>query len=468
MQNKIVMVGFGNLGQALLPLLEDQFAQYAVVAIDQCVDDARLALAQRHGIRLLEQRLSASNFAAVLTPWLAPGDFLLNLAPAVSTCALIGVAHACGALYLDTGIEPWDYAQDRAAGPAPYTSNYDLREQLLAYRRASAQRGTAVVAHGANPGFVSVLLKQALLEMAASARPPGWAGIVPTDRQGWARLAAALDIRVIQIAEHDSQREAQARGAGEFVNTWSVPGFIAECLQHAEIGFGTHEPVLPALARRHRYGCRAAIQLGQPGHATRVKSWSPLRGPFDAYVITHNEAISIADYLSLGTPERPVYRPTVYFAYRPSAAAIESLALLHTGEGGGGFAQRVLKAELTHGEDELGVLVMSGTYASLWLGSALSIERARALAPYNNATSLQVVSSLAGAMHWACRNPWAGIVESEQLDHGELYAYTSPYWEPIQRQYTQWRPQPGAQQLAFAEFQHDAASESQRLLPSNV
>ena len=43
-----------------------------------------------------------------------------------------------------------------------------------------------------------------------------------------------------------------------------------------------------------------------------------------------------------------------------------------------------------------------------WYGSQLTIDEARTLVPYNNATSLQVTVSVLAGMIWAMENPRAG------------------------------------------------------------
>ena len=86
---------------------------------------------------------------------------------------------------------------------------------------------------------------------------------------------------------------------GEFVNTWSIDGFFSEGSQPAELGWGTHERHFPADGRRHDFGSGAAIYLLRPGAATRVRSWTPLEGPYHGFLITHGESISIADYLTV-------------------------------------------------------------------------------------------------------------------------------------------------------------------------
>lgn len=461
--NNIVIVGFGNIGQAVIPLLRTEFRGAAITAIDCRVDARRFEIARECGIELVRHEIRADNYAAMLGALLAAGDFLLNLAPSVSSCALLQFAQSRGAIYLDTGVEPWAYHYHYGDADADIdTSNYALREQVLALKRAQAAlpapMPTAIVANGANPGYVSALVKRGLLEMADAVALKGFDAPAQS-RTDWARLAAALDVQVIQISECDTQSAPIQRAPNEFVNTWSVPGFMTECLQDVELGWGTHEPSLPMGAVRPERGRQAALRLRQPGWATTVKSWSPRQGQFDAYVLTHHESISIADYLTLDAPEPAGYRPTVYYAYRPTSLAIESMSLLRDGAGEA-ITERLLKDEITEGIDELGVFLLSGRYPSLWLGSALSIERARSLAPYNNATSLQVASAVVAALRWASEHGFEGIVESDDIDHEAMLDYAERFWAPMQRSFTQWKPVRGLARLAFEAFATDGDDEN--------
>ena len=90
--------------------------------------------------------------------------------------------------------------------------------------------------------------------------------------------------------------------------------------------------------------------------------------------------------------------------------------------------------------DELGVLLMGHAKNAYWYGSRLSIEEARRLAPYNNATGLQVVAGILGAMVWAMKNPNAGIVDSEEMDHNVVLEVAKPYLGEMLGVYTDWTP----------------------------
>ena len=61
--------------------------------------------------------------------------------------------------------------------------------------------------------------------------------------------------------------------------------------------------------------------------------------------------------------------------------------------------------EIVDGIDELGVLLYGHAKNAYWYGSQLSIEETRRIAPYQNATGLQVSSAVLAGMVWALENP---------------------------------------------------------------
>ncbi|MFO1047974.1 MAG: saccharopine dehydrogenase C-terminal domain-containing protein [Geminicoccaceae bacterium] len=434
---RLVMVGCGSIGQAVLPLIL-RHLDVAPERITIVTADGRgREEAGSYGIRFLEQALTRENLRSVLEPLVSAGDFLLNLSVDVSSTAMVRFAHERGALYLDTVVEPWGGVYfDRTLSPSA-RSNYALREEMLALRRELGAGATAVSAQGANPGLVSQLAKEAALIVA---RDAGLRHAEPTDRQGWAKLFRDLGVKAIHIAERDTQVSPRPKRRGEFVNTWSIDGFVSEGCQPAELGWGTHERHFPQAGARHEFGCDAAIYLNRPGAGTRVRTWTPNYGPFHGFLVTHNESISIADYLTLREGDAVRYRPTVHYAYHPCDDAVISVHEL----AGRGWRQqpeqRLLMDEITSGMDELGVLLMGHEKGAFWYGSQLTIEQARELAPHNSATSLQVAAGVLGGMVWAIEHPEAGIVEADELDHRRVLEVARPYLGPVVGAYTDWSP----------------------------
>ena len=177
-----------------------------------------------------ETALSRDNYRAVLDPLIGPGDFLLNVSVEVASVALIELCQQKRVLYLDTCIEPWPGGYTDPGLSASQRSNYALREGALALRQRYPSGPTAVLTHGANPGLVSHFVKQALLDLARTDLPQA---PVPGNRAGWGQLARQLGIKVIHIAERDTQVTSIPKSPGEFVNTWSIDGFFSEGSQPA-------------------------------------------------------------------------------------------------------------------------------------------------------------------------------------------------------------------------------------------
>jgi homospermidine synthase len=447
----IVMIGFGSIGRGTLPLILRHigFARERMVII--APDDSSAHIAHQHGILFRKLALTEANFREVLAP-LLPGGFLVNLSVEVSSTALVRLCHELGALYLDTCIEPWPGGYTDPNLSPSQRSNYGLRESMLAVRSELGTGPTALVAHGANPGLVSHLVKEALLELAGELGRPA---SEPADREGWARLAHDLGVKGIHIAERDTQKARGQKKRGEFVNTWSIDGFLSEGMQPAELGYGTHEKALPPEGNRHDFGCDAAIWLDRPGAGTRVRTWTPKEGPFIGYLITHNEAISIADYFTVRDGGRVVYRPTCHYAYHPCDDAILSL---HELQGKAFRFQekfRLIEEEVVSGHDELGVLLYGHAKGAMWHGSTLGIEEARKLAPYQNATGLQVTSAVLAGMVWAMENPKAGIVDADEIGWRRVLEIMRPYLGEISSSYTEWTPIAGRDGLFTEDLDRD-------------
>ena len=433
----MVMIGFGSIGQGVLPLILRHIAIKPSQITIVTADDSGRAEAKKLGITLIKKRLTRSNYRSVLGPLLGADDFVVNLSVEVSSLALIELCQRAGARYIDTCIEPWPGGYSDPNLSASQRSNYALRESALALREKYAGGPTAVIAHGANPGLVSHFVKQALVNLA---RDTGLKVKTPASREQWAALAQRLGVKTIHIAERDTQIPTKPKEVGEFVNTWSIDGFISEGGQPSEMGWGTHEKHFPKDGARHKFGCGAAIYLNRPGLTTRVRTWTPMEGPFHGFIVTHNEAISIADYFTRRKGRTVAYRPTVHYAYHPCDAAILSMHEIVGKNFHEQKKKRLIVDEVVSGVDELGVLLMGHKKGAYWYGSQLSIKEARKLAPYNNATSLQVTAPALSGIIWALENPNRGIVEADEMDFARHLEICRPYLGPVVGVYSDWTP----------------------------
>ena len=433
----LVMIGFGSIGRGVLPLIERHvgFDRARMTVIEPSGEFAHLL--QERGIRHLQVALTAENFAEVLRGLMPDGKgMIVNLSVDVDSIELMKLAQAMGVLYVDTVVEPWPGFYFGSPLPNADRTNYPLRERVRELGKAYAGGPTAVSCCGANPGMVSWLLKEALLRLAADT------GVAadPQGRDDWAALMQRLGVKGIHIAERDTQVSARPKPPGVFVNTWSVDGLLSEGYQPAELGWGTHEKRLPPKGHAFDHGPGYAIWIDRPGAETRVRSWCPEVGPQYGLVITHNEALSIPDYYTVRDGGRAVYRPTCHYAYHPCNDAVLSLYETN-GAGTLPEAQHILTAdEIVAGGDDLGVLLYGHARGAMWYGSRLSCEEARRLAPYQNATGMQVTSAVLAAMVWAVENPREGFVEADEMDHARCLEVQRPYLGRVECHYTDWTP----------------------------
>jgi len=436
----IVMIGFGSIGQGTLPLIERHFDydKSRFVVIDP--QEKHKELLDERGIRFIQTGLTQENYREVLTPLLTAGGgqgFCVNVSVDTSSVDIMELCRSLGCFYIDTVNEPWaGFYFDKSKGPEART-NYALREITMEARRRNPGGTTAVSCCGANPGMVSWFVKQALVNIAGDL---GLAYDEPKSREDWARLAQQVGVKGIHIAERDTQRAKSEKPMGTFVNTWSVDGFVSEGLQPAELGWGTHETWMPENAGTLGPDTQA-IYLLQPGAATRVRTWCPTPGSQHGFLVTHNESISISDYYTVRQNGTAVYRPTCHYAYHPCNEAVLSLHEMFGNAGKVQEEQHILdENEIMDGVDELGVLLYGHGKNAYWYGSQLSIEETRRVAPYQNATGLQVTSAVLAGMVWALENPNAGIVEADEMDFRRCLEVQMPYLGPVNGYYTDWTP----------------------------
>jgi len=435
------IIGFGAIACGTIPLLFRHFnikkEQITVIAKDADVSGC----AKEYDLTFKQIEITEHNYKEILD--LQEGDFVLNLSVDVGCIDLMMWATDRNALYLDTAVELWDGGFLEPDQTTSERSLYYTRTECLSVREYQSQIGkfpTVITSHGANPGIVSHFVKVALLNIAKDT------GVVlnkkPSTKQEWANLSRDLGVKTIHIAERDTQIANIPRKMGEIQSTWSVDGFYCESIQPSELGWGTNEKHFPKDGHRHDFG-DVGIYLENQSHSVRVRSWTPSLGSYQGYLITHNEAITISDYLTVKSDKGEVeYRPTVQFSYLPCDAAVLSMnELCGKNYNYENFTKRLLTYnEVIDGRDELGVLVAGHSKNAYWFGSQLTIQEAKKISPYNTATTLQVVSGVIGGIVYALENPNKGYLECEEMDHERIMEVITPFLGTIKGEYTDWTP----------------------------
>jgi len=445
---KILIIGCGFVSRCTLPLLLKHIEMPAEKITVMDFEDRKdyIADSLSKGVKFVIDRVTRENMPSKLAEFVGSGDLIIDLAWNIDCCEILNWCHNNNVRYINTSVELWDPYEGAEDKPPTertlYVRHMAIRKMVAGWAKKGA---TAVLEHGANPGLVSHFTKVALIDIANKIidykpKDPRCKQLkLALEEKNFSKLAQLTGVKVIHISERDTQITDKPKEVNEFVNTWSVEGFREEGIAPAEMGWGTHERKLPRGAHVHSYGPLNQICLSQMGIKTWVRSWVPC-GETTGMVVRHGEAFTISDYLTVFEDGKPVYRPTVHYAYCPADVAINSLHELEMRWFDLQQKQRVLTDEITSGRDELGVLLMGHDFKSWWTGSLLDIEETRKLAPHQNATTLQVACSVLGAVVWMIKNPNEGVNVPDNLPHEEILEVAKPYLGPFVSEAVDWTP----------------------------
>ncbi len=448
-KNKVLIIGYGSVSKCTLPILikHIRIPYKNITIIDLADKHKELKGWMKKGIRYFQEKITPINIAQVLAKYVPGGGLIIDLAWNISCNDMLTWCHDNKVLYVNTSVEEWDpYAGIHNKSPfkkSLYYRHMLLRDMLSKWKNDST---TAVVDHGANPGLISHFTKRGIVDIAEKAMHDKTTSKKDAAKlekllreRKYANLAMELGIRVIHCSERDTQITNMPKRVDEFVGTWSIEGLREEGISPAEMGWGTHEKVLPHLANAPQYGPKNQIFLSQMGMNTWVRSWIPHQ-EIIGMVIRHGEAFTISDRLTVWKNGHAVYRPTVHYAYMPCH---ETLSSLHELRGRNYELQpclRIMDDEITRGEDILGALLMGHKYNSWWTGSVLSIDEARRLVPHQNATTMQVAIGVVSAVMWMIENPRKGVSVPDDLPFDHILNISKPYLGRFLSEPSDWTP----------------------------
>ncbi|MHC1721070.1 MAG: saccharopine dehydrogenase C-terminal domain-containing protein [Clostridiaceae bacterium] len=448
-EGKILVLGCGFVARCTIPLILEYIDMplKKITVLD--IEDKRQSIAEaiEAGVNYIVASITKDNYNFMLNRYLSEGDMLVDLSCNTDSIELLEWCHWKGVMYINASIEMWDTLFIAEHEPPAERTLYarHMAVKNLISQWPDNNGATAVLEHGANPGLVSHFVKLGIEDIAKKIIEVKKIGNrvnlleKALEKNSYAELARLIGLKVIQISERDTQLTNFPKEVNEFVNTWSVAGFYEEAVAPAEMGWGTHERILPPNACFHSYGPGNQICMARMGMKTWVRSWVP-SGEITGMVIRHGEAFTLSDYLTLWEDGKPVYRPTVYYAYCPSDSAFNSLHELEMRQFRLQENQRVLTDEIIKGEDQLGVLLMGHDFNSWWVGSILGIDESRELAPHQNATTLQVACSIIAAMLWMIKNPNKGVCLPEDIPYNEILPFAKRFLGKFISTEVNWTP----------------------------
>lgn len=418
---KIVMLGFGSIGSAMIDLI---FKNFNVLA-DQfhiiSAQDTNGMHAARYPVFFEILNLTKDNLVQHLDDTFAGAEsVLINVSTNVCSKSLINYCQSRNIVYIDSSFEIWD----DTVGTDEMINTAQRFGEIQQIKAIQVEAATAITCHGANPGIVSHFAKQLILNLAQKELEDDW--VQPTTRVQWAKLAQRLDIQTLIISEVDTQQMGNPNDArAPLFNTWSVTGLLEEAAELPCFPLGSAEN-LSVTDSSHIKSLSGLLYFEPSVIAANYHSigYSPSYGCFEGMLIPHVETFSISNFF---TDVETGYAPTSYFCYRP---CLSGLSIIQAAKVQGWDAPNgafVPCDELEDGIDSLGVLALrGGGKKSAWFGSEMSVQDARSFV-HTNATSMQVVSGLIAALNYAVEHPKCGMLEPEDLDTTYVLRIATPY-----------------------------------------
>lgn len=168
----ICMVGHGSIGKGTLPLIKRHFTFKKITIIDpHPVEFPETG----PNVEFKKVGLTPENFRSILDSALPNGAgvrFCVNLSVGTSSSEIIQYCQEKEIFYIDTVKEEWEGYYANESIDISKKSNYGLRESLLKNVRDKHLTTTAISCCGANPGMVSWLVKQALINLSGDLGEP--------------------------------------------------------------------------------------------------------------------------------------------------------------------------------------------------------------------------------------------------------------------------------------------------------
>lgn len=312
---RIVQFGFGAVGKSFYEKLPNEIRvnenKYYVITGNSDEFDAFINMG---GIapNFIVSEVTRENFGEVFEPYLSEGDLLIDFADMVGTRDICEWCAKRNVMYVNTGEADW---------PDHWYSIFNenelknqLKEKLAG--NENVNRYPIVLHHGNNPGLVSHFVKAAIEYVINTQfkKDKHLKELMKTGR--FNEAAKVLGIRQIHVNDIDLQEMKGDYQENLLYSTWCMESFWFEMLSEATINIGTHEKIDFEDECNYVKYEKGFLEFKNIAADKRCCTYYP-NGRFEAYLVPHEETVSIAKSLEVREGNQVVYRPTVMFMYQP-------------------------------------------------------------------------------------------------------------------------------------------------------
>jgi len=421
---KYVIAGLGSVGRAFMRIAKQDglFDDGELWGID-FTDGGRDAWLALGGApeRFIQQAITCDGFPQLLG-FLEAGDFLFDFCAETANVDIYEFCLARDVHYLCTCDDSWPGNDSITSMHAHYARYQELREP-------AAGHASSVIQIGMNPGMVSVFARRALRDIVAAQETDfvcehaqQLSALLAAGRDGEA--AQLLGVERIEISDIDVTVINDCIDPTAVYSTWNVGAFCIEYLELPFVSLGTHLDVDAMAGELKMYDDNDGFAV--MGSMVERETQAPF-GSFRGMVISHEEVISMGDFFSVRDKAgKLLYKPSVFFVYKPSDAAAGSVHLMVArGERKPNKTILITRDRMAFGGEAVGIVLRGREFPDRYVGNYLDL----ADTVVDNPTIMQVAAPSYAAFKYMKAHPREGLLFPENLDPNEMMEYALPYFK---------------------------------------
>lgn len=384
-KNKIVQFGFGAVGKSFFEKISKEIKfdkdKYFIISKNKLEYTFFIELGGKVG-NFIVADINRENFKNVFSKYLSEGDFLIDFADNVGTKDFVEWCASNNVMYLNTGETDWN---DNWYSIFEENLKKNKLRDLLK-QKENVNKYPIVLQHGNNPGLVSHFVKAGLEYIVKKQFKNNKEFNTLIKENKFNELAKELDLKCIHVNDNDYQEVNEKFDDSKLYSTWSIDSFFFEMISESTVNIGTGEKI------DYQKECKMIdfengfLEFKDMAIDKIGKTYYP-KGKFEAFIVPHEETITIAKSLEVKRENNVVYRPTVMFLYSPcdfavkylKGARVDNSLYLDTNRSQSiirGFkypenAEIIYKEQIKKGTEYVGVLLLGSKFDPVWIGNRI-------------------------------------------------------------------------------------------------
>lgn len=425
---RIVQFGFGAVGKSFYEKVSKEIdfdeKKYYVISRDNFEFEAFINLGGMTE-NFIVCDINKDNFAEEFGKILTEGDLLIDFADTVGTKDILKWCAENNIMYINTGEADW---------PENWYSIFNENEIKCKMREEYSKdininKYPIILQHGNNPGLVSHFVKAGIEYIAKKQLRKDKLLKELIKENKFNEAARHIGLRMIHVNDSDLQQVVDEK-EDILYSTWCIDSFWFEMLSEATFNVGTHEKVSYKDECKSYDEEKGYFEFRNLAADKKCSTYYP-KGKFEAFLVPHEETITIAKSLEVKENGQTVYRPSVMFLYSPCDAAVKYFEKAKVNdypdvdpekpqdvENLNGISivrghiyppktEVIYKEKIESGTEYVGVLLLGEKFDPVWVGNRIEksfLYKSKKDSYWQTPTITPVAMSALSAVIWMIKN----------------------------------------------------------------